>query len=94
MNFVGPEHDKIDQAFKTAEEVLPLKNNEIKKEWISEDTMRLIKEKHWMEQTGDNELQNKIKEVRKAKRNDWKKWAHNVVTQDLDIRDRWLGIRT
>ncbi len=46
-----------------------------------------------MEETGNAALMDKIKEVRKSKRQDWRTYAHDLVAEELDIRDKWLGIK-
>lgn len=89
----GPLWENIDKAFATARTVLNTKTPEIKKPWISEHTYSLIREKHVLEQNNDPALGNKIKEVQRSKRNDWKKYTDSLVNEDMDIRDKWLGIK-
>lgn len=60
--------------------------------WISEHTYKLIQEKWSLEQNADPALRDKIKEVPRSKRQDWKTYTNNLVTDHLDIRDNWLGV--
>ena len=34
-----------------------------------------------------------IKDVRRSKRKDWKSLVKQSVTEDMDVRDKWLGIK-
>jgi len=84
----------IDSAFRAAEVVLDQKESAIRKPWITDATYELIIEKHRLEQNGPSEdLTNKIKEVKRAKRKDWHKWVKQGVTEEMDVRDKWLGIK-
>ena len=70
------------------------KENQIKKPWISETTFALIREKHWLQQQGRTEdYRSKNKEVRRATKQDWHKWLQNITDAELDLRDKWLGIK-
>ena len=46
-----------------------------------------------MEQNADPALRDKIKEVTKSKTSDWKVYTDSLVTEHLDIRDNWLGVK-
>jgi len=70
------------------------KNKQPRKPWISAATLTLITEKHRLEQQGKtNELKQKQKHVRKALKHDWEQWLQNITDVNLDIRDKWLGIK-
>ena len=86
-------HNTLDKAFEAARESLEDKEQTPKKQWISDHTLSLVIEKHRMEETNDPEVTNKIKEVNKSRRADWKNFAHNLVTNEMDNRDQWLGIK-
>lgn len=83
----------IDEALDAARKALKNKKQEIRKPWISERTYELILEKHKMEQEADPRVQDKIKQVRASKRQDWKKFTDDLVQNDMDIRDKWLGVK-
>ena len=89
------EHQKLDDAFNSAAKMaLKPKSAVIKKPWITEDTLKLIKQKHWFEQNGKwCEYKEKQKEVRKAVKTDWQRWLQEITDKDLDVRDKWLGIK-
>jgi len=77
-----------------AETVLGERDQQIKKPWITNETFTLIKEKHTLEhQNRKDEFKVKCKEVRKAIRSDWHQWLSEITDAELDIRDKWLGIK-
>ncbi len=86
--------EAIDEALENAIGTLGKKKGEIRKPWISSNMYDLIIQKHKMEQNKDPGLKNKIKEVRRIKRKDWIVHTENMVNNDMDIRDKWLGIKT
>ena len=74
--------------------VFPEKQPDIKKPWISEDTFKLICEKHHIQRRGNAEEHKQMcKRVRKATKQDWETWLGQMTDKDLDLRDKWLGIR-
>lgn len=84
----------IDEAFVEAACCLEQRTPAIKKPWISEHTYQLIIAKHKAEENGPSEqLTQLIKDVRKAKRKDWRHWVKQSVDEDMDVRDKWLGIK-
>ena len=77
-----------------ASSALRERSQKIKKPWITKETFTLIKEKHTLEhQNRKVEYKAKCKEVRKAVRKDWEKWLAEITDTELDIRDKWLGIK-
>ena len=65
-----------------AGENIPKPNPRIRKPWITEAALDLIIKKHRMEEQGKPEETNKaIKEVRKAKRKDWKTWVQEQTKE-------------
>ena len=83
----------VDKALIGAAKALEKTSNDIKKPWISETTFELIKQKHDLEQNCAEGVRKKIKEIRRSKRNDWKNYTEQIVNNDLDVRDKWLGIK-
>ena len=84
----------IDEAMKHAQKTLEKRKAKIKKPWITQATFDMISRKHQLEQTATHdELQGVIKLARKSKRKDWRTWVHKSVTKQLDIRDKWMGIK-
>ncbi len=85
----------LDKALEhAAEETLYDKAPKPKKPWVSEATLKLITEKHAMDRRGDSEnFKKQEKEVRRELRKDWTFWAENLTDKELDIRDKWLGIK-
>lgn len=84
----------LDKAFVEAETHPKQRDAKIKKPWTTENTYNLIIEKHKLEQDGPSEaLTDSIKKVRRAKRKDWRAWVKASVTEDMDVRDKWLGIK-
>ena len=45
-----------------------------------------------MEHQGQD-INEKRKELRRSKRKDWSDYAHNMLTNELDLRDKWLGFK-
>ncbi len=79
------EHDKLDFAFYKAAEEIPEADPKIKKPWITDNTFRLIKQKHWVEQSADwEEYKKKATEVRKHVRWDWRNWL-KTITEEADL---------
>lgn len=79
-------------AFNQEAEKLDKVNIQIKP-WITEDTYKIIEQKRIaeFEHSGNKEQINK--ELGKAKKTDWKSYAHNLINIELDIQDKWLGIK-
>lgn len=66
----------------------------MRKPWITDQTHKHIIDKHKAEENGPSELLTQlIKDVRKSKRKDWKAWVKQSVVDDLDVRDKGLGIK-
>lgn len=89
-----PGHCRIDAAMQEARKLIRNKKSKPKRPWLTASTIELIEKKHQLEQTCQHEaLRDMIKKIRKAKRKDWKNWVHSTITEDLDIRDKWMGIK-
>ena len=89
---VSGDGENIETALNHAAKHLNAKPTQARKPWISENTLRLIEEKHWLEQNRNETTKDKIKEIRKSKRNDWKVYTERIISDELDIKDKWMGI--
>jgi len=70
------------------------KDKQIKKPWITNDTMKKIEHKHKISRTSNPaEFKKASREAKKAVNLDWEKWLGSTMDKDLDLRDKWLGIR-
>ena len=77
-----------------AREVLPVKERQPKKPWITQQTLKLIESKHQISRKNDLQAFKQIsREVKKATKHDWESWLANITDKELDLRDKWLGIR-
>ena len=54
-------------------------------EVIEKEKQRISKNKNLLK-----ELQ---KQIRRSKRADWEKWTEYLVPQEMDIQDKWMGIK-
>jgi len=91
---IAPDITQIDSAFEAAKNCIDVRPPKIKMPWISEETYKLIEEKHELEQKAKHdEHQQMCKKVENAKRTDWKKFVHESVMEEMDIRDKWMGIK-
>ena len=78
----------------SAKQILPSKVRIGRKPWITGETMKLIEFKHCVSRTNDPERYKKAsKEVKRATKKDWEAWLDEMTDKDLDLRDKWLGIR-
>ena len=65
-----------------------------KKPWIKPATLELIHQKHEIMKAGSAEDKKHIcKQVKKQCKQDWIEWAELSISNELDLRDKWLGIR-
>ena len=85
--------EQIDKALVEAGACLRKTTAKIRKPWLSEHTFDLIQEKYTLEQNRSCLLKEKIKEIRRSKRNDWEKYTDELYSNDMDIRDKWMGIK-
>ena len=83
----------LDIAFEEASAILPKKIANKNKPWISEETLKQVEIKYEMEQKNDGRLRDQIKLIRRCKRKDRKIFTHNMVDKDMDIKDKWIGIK-
>ena len=61
---------------------------------ITQETMELIKKKHAVLRRNDpNEYRIICRAVKQSTKRDWENWLSQITDQDLDLRDKWLGIR-
>jgi len=87
-------HITIDEALNKAAVTLTEKSPKIKKPWITQETYELIKQKHWLQQYGQKEAaETTAKQVKKMINKNWNDWLKNITESELDIRDKWLGIK-
>jgi len=83
-----------DRLLEAASSALGPKQDKPRKPWITPATFALIKQKHQLEQLARyDDLKAKRKEVRNALKKDWERWLHEITDVDLDIRDKWMGIK-
>ena len=62
---------------------------------MSEETQRLMEQRREAYQRGSQaDLTNLSKQIQKSMRKDKRKQILDSVSQELDIRDHWMGIRT
>ena len=65
-----------------------------KKPWITDASLDLINRKHELEFTSDrNGYKQAAKEAQRSVKKDWNNWLHNITDAELDVRDKWLGIK-
>jgi len=88
-------HSKLDDALlSAAKDCLPVKDTRIKKPWITSSTFAMIQHKHALFQKGiSSEFKQYSKLVAREAKKDWEKWLAEITEKDLDIRDKWLGIK-
>jgi len=90
----GGENVFAETLREAAENCIEKQEKKPKKPWITDDTLKLIDEKHALENRGKHEEYKKASKVAaKAVREDWKKWLAEITDHELDIRDKWLGIK-
>ena len=84
-----------DEKVRTAaKQTIAAPTQKAKKPWITDDTLKLVDEKHRLEHAGDQQkYKDACKIAKKAIKKDWETWLHTITNEELDIRDKWLGIK-
>ena len=87
--------DDRDTALRQAvKQCVPTKAHTPKKPWITSDTLEFMKYKHVLEKGSDRDAYVAARKASaKAVKQDWEKWLAITVDKDLEIRDKWLGIK-
>ena len=79
---------------RSAKDTIPTKETTRKQDDISTETLGLIQKRSKQNWIGNvEEAHRLIKEIRKQRKKDKRKATIDAISKDIDLRDRWLGLR-